>query len=409
MTVDTLARQRHSRSALAGYDPTRVETASVLVVGAGALGQNLLLDLALAGIGTLIVVDHDAFEDHNRTRSPCYPTASEQARLGMGKASVAAHKIVPLMTARRPLARYAATRVQDVGDAAVAQADVVCSAVDNAAARHYLAERCRAHGKTLVEAGFEGSRLNLGVFGPDPGQPCYRCIVPSPAGAFSCDRYARAAAQARIAPAIQSAAAALAALQAEQAIETLHGRAALVGKRMFGDIRTLAFRVRTLRVNPTCAGAHAPIDRRVDLDLGPPATVAQLAEAARSLLGPSRLRLPAQFIGRIPCASCARLTDAMAPEWRWEADPRCQPCGGPFPTSHADAVPFAHPVLDIAEPQAWAEIAEKTLAELGLGACAAIEAERLGDGRHIVLRLPGASVTAFVNVPEPNQIKEVAE
>ncbi|MGH3927569.1 MAG: ThiF family adenylyltransferase, partial [Pseudonocardiaceae bacterium] len=260
------------------------------MVGAGALGQNLLVNLALAGIGRIDIVDHDVFEDHNRTRSPCYPTPSEQTSVGLGKAKAVAHKILPMMTAAQPVVCYAAARIQDIGDEAIERADVVCSAVDNAAARHYLADRCWLHGKPMVEGGFEGSRLNLSVFAPDPQHPCYRCIVPSRTGVFSCDRYAVAAEAARIVPAIQNGAAALAALQAEQVIEALHGRASLVSKRMFADIRTLSFRVLTLSLDTDCEGAHQAPPEHVEIDLGPSATVAQLVELARSRFGDGQLR-----------------------------------------------------------------------------------------------------------------------
>ncbi|MBI4541213.1 MAG: ThiF family adenylyltransferase [Gemmatimonadetes bacterium] len=44
-----------------------------LVPGAGALGQNVIQNLALSGIGESRVADNDVFEDHNRTRSPAFP------------------------------------------------------------------------------------------------------------------------------------------------------------------------------------------------------------------------------------------------------------------------------------------------------------------------------------------------
>ena len=90
----------HSRSILAGYDPERLHEGKVLVVGLGALGQNVVQNLALLGVGQLMLVDFDSFEDHNATRSPFYPTALESARFGLGKAIVVAHRAVSIGTAR---------------------------------------------------------------------------------------------------------------------------------------------------------------------------------------------------------------------------------------------------------------------------------------------------------------------
>ena len=68
-----------SRERLAGYDPERINNSTVLIVGAGALGQNTALDLALSGIGEMRIVDRDRFEEHNRTRSPALPRCAAMA------------------------------------------------------------------------------------------------------------------------------------------------------------------------------------------------------------------------------------------------------------------------------------------------------------------------------------------
>jgi len=395
--VEDLVTDRHSRSRLAGYDPMLLAKAAVLVVGAGALGQNLAQNLALAGVGTIEIADHDTFEDHNRTRSPCYPTAQEQAAWGLGKAEVVARKVRPLMAADRPAVRWAALRVQEGGDALIERADVVCSAVDNAETRHYLSDRCRIHGRPFVEGGFEGPRVNLSVFSADPSQPCFRCLVPSRAGVFSCDRYALAAEAQRIVPAIQNGAATLAAIQAEQAIETLHGRSGLVGRRLFLDIRTFRCRAITLSLDPDCDGIHWPAGEHVETGLDPSATMAQLATAVLAGLGECELILPEQFVVRIPCTGCHALTEAMTPAWRWEVDPRCERCGGPFPPSPAGGGPFGYSRLLVHHLDEWDAIGGLTLRHLGLGDQAAIEAEILTDGRRAVVRLTGA---ASVNTAE---------
>src|SRR3569833_3040218 len=59
---------------------TLIEQASVLVVGAGGLGNIVLQYLNAAGIGQLIIVDHDDVEESNLHRQPLYRISDLGAR-----------------------------------------------------------------------------------------------------------------------------------------------------------------------------------------------------------------------------------------------------------------------------------------------------------------------------------------
>lgn len=54
---------------LSWFKKDRVKNARVLVAGAGALGNEVVKDLALFGVGTIYVVDFDRIEISNLTRS----------------------------------------------------------------------------------------------------------------------------------------------------------------------------------------------------------------------------------------------------------------------------------------------------------------------------------------------------
>ncbi|MDP6467431.1 MAG: ThiF family adenylyltransferase, partial [Pirellulaceae bacterium] len=57
---------RYSRLRLiAWWDQQKLAQAKVLVVGAGALGNEVLKNLALLGVGTAYVVDFDHIEESN--------------------------------------------------------------------------------------------------------------------------------------------------------------------------------------------------------------------------------------------------------------------------------------------------------------------------------------------------------
>jgi len=375
----------HSRERAAGYEPARLFEAKALVVGAGAVGQNLLVALGLAGIGHLMVTDFDHFEPHNATRSPLYPSRDEAHRWGKEKATVAARKVAPMMTAPNPEVRAAVTAVQELGDLPIHWADLVFAAVDNPAARAYLTERCQLLAKPLLEAGFEGPDLNLSVFAPSADQACFRCLNPARIGAFSCARYALDAERRQIIPAIQNGAAVLAALQAEQGIQWLHGRASLVGKRAYVNIRSLEVTVATLRRNPNCPAPHRTYGPPVLVDLDADAPIGRLLSEVGAICGPASLRLADSLVVRNFCDGCHTVTQAGVPEWRWLRVPRCRRCGGPFPPAAPGQQPAS---LDILDSEVHDEVWEISCMQAGVvpGSVVEVFAKR---GAPWLLQIPG--------------------
>src|SRR6266550_3462106 len=74
----------------------RLRAAKVLVIGAGALGNEILKNLALLGVGNVLVVDLDTVENSNLSRSVLF----READCGRAKAQVAvdaARQIYPEM------------------------------------------------------------------------------------------------------------------------------------------------------------------------------------------------------------------------------------------------------------------------------------------------------------------------
>lgn len=270
-----------SRETLAGYNRQLLQESCVLVVGAGALGQNVIQNLALSGIGEIRVIDKDEFEDHNRTRSPAYPTAEEQVKWGMSKAKAVAHKLRPMMSATNPTLRYAHAWIQELGDLAFRDVDVVVSCVDNPRARAYLANQTRWFGIAFVEAGFEGPSISMSCFPPTTtteeaeSAPCWCCSHQELTGTFSCREYARRAESEGIVPAIQNGAATLAGLQSEATIQILHQNPQFPYKALDLDVQTGRSRIVELGTDPKCTpGIHSMLtqsptltDIRADMTL----------------------------------------------------------------------------------------------------------------------------------------------
>src|SRR5580692_652865 len=70
------------------WDQTRLARATVLVVGAGAIGNEVVKNLALIGIGNVVVVDLDIVETSNLARCIFFRAEDE----GEPKALTLAHR-----------------------------------------------------------------------------------------------------------------------------------------------------------------------------------------------------------------------------------------------------------------------------------------------------------------------------
>ena len=92
---------RYSRLRLIPWwDQERLKNATIMVVGAGAIGNELIKNLALLGIGKILVFDMDAIENTNLTRSVLY----RRKDVGRYKAEVAAERAMEMnRTSRQKL------------------------------------------------------------------------------------------------------------------------------------------------------------------------------------------------------------------------------------------------------------------------------------------------------------------
>ncbi len=155
--------------------------ASVLVIGAGALGSPVALYLAGAGVGRLGIADDDDVELSNLHRQPLHFTPDA----GAPKAESAAAKLRflnPEIIVEPYRVRVDATNAAGL----VEGQDLVVDCSDSFATRYAVNAACCAAGIDLVEGGVVG--WNGLVMTIVPGRTaCYRCAFPAePQDARSC-------------------------------------------------------------------------------------------------------------------------------------------------------------------------------------------------------------------------------
>jgi molybdopterin/thiamine biosynthesis adenylyltransferase len=207
--------------------------ASVLVVGAGALGSPVATYLAGAGVGRLGIVDDGDVELSNLHRQHLHFTPD----VGVGKSHSAAAKL-GFLNPEIVVETYPAA----FNPAMVEGQDLVVDCTDSFAARYAINAACCAAGVPLVEAGVVG--LSGLVMAIRPGETaCYRCAFPrEPEGAASC-------AEAGV---LGPAAGVVGSLQALEALKLLGGMPALTDAFLQVDLLSLDFlRVKVAR-RPDC-------------------------------------------------------------------------------------------------------------------------------------------------------------
>jgi molybdopterin/thiamine biosynthesis adenylyltransferase len=321
-----------SREIAAGYDPDLLARMRVLLIGTGALGQNIGLNLALCQVGQICLNDMDQFEAHNAARSPCFPTPSERRRWGNSKARVVAEKLRRLVSwSQCPKVVYADGPIQQFGDAYFRDATIVVSAVDSNATRAYIGLMARKHGRPLVEGGFDGADVSYCVLSNEGDGPCWRChqqvrIVDQLR--FSCTARATEAERVGFVPATQPTAATLAALMAEAVIQLGHENQEIVNRRIYANIRSARTTTIRLARDEHCQGRHAWPKSEFTVSVDRASLAADLLSQMAKRFERPCVILPHRFVVSAPCAECLNLLDINQPEWALFTRPRCKECGG---------------------------------------------------------------------------------
>jgi molybdopterin/thiamine biosynthesis adenylyltransferase/rhodanese-related sulfurtransferase len=158
----------------------RLRDASVLVIGAGGLGSAVLQYLCAAGIGRLIIVDHDRVEESNLHRQPIY----RMSDVGSFKAQAAREALLganPEVRIEALCERLTPANVQRL----VTGVDVVVDAADSFAVTYVVSDECLRVKTPLISASVLGLSGYVGAF--CGGAPSYRAVFPEmPRQAGSC-------------------------------------------------------------------------------------------------------------------------------------------------------------------------------------------------------------------------------
>jgi hypothetical protein len=255
---DRYARQR----LIPWWDQERLRAARILVAGAGALGNEVLKNLALLGVGQFVVIDHDRIEPSNLSRAVLFTAAD----LGRPKVEAAARAVVRL----HPEIRVSAIDgdiFYALGLGWLRHCQLAIGCLDNLAARAAQRHACSG----------------------------FRRADPEEAGE---------------APTLVTTAAIIGGLLAQEAARFLCGQPVAAGSALVYNGQALTLHRSTLTRNPVCPASHASYAEVRELpcgaaDLTPRRLLATaLADNQGVAEGELLLELGRDFLLNLACPGC---------------------------------------------------------------------------------------------------------
>ena len=319
---------RYSRQELiTWWDQDRLRASRVLIVGAGALGNEIAKCLALLGIGQLTIVDMDLVEHSNLARCVLFRDGDE----GRAKAEVVAAAVVALNPDVQT--RAFVGPVQAWGVAAFADVDLILAGLDSREARLWVSQAARKTGRTWVDGAIEGLRGVARVFLPEGA--CYECTMSEAdreilAQRRRCSLLAAEEMATGKVPTNATTASLVAAVQVQEAVKVLVGRPdllALGGSGWTYTGETLDSYVVSYTEDQWCS-SH---DRYGDLRPWPAgvSTLADLVALLGSELGGlDAVELEHDLVRRVSCHGCGTAEVVERPLWRLSSgDGLCASCG----------------------------------------------------------------------------------
>ena len=166
----SLVESKYARTDLiTWWDQSKLSKSRVLVVGAGALGNEIVKNLTLIGVGHITLVDMDSIEHSNLSRGVFFRMGDE----GRFKSEIVAERAMQLNpdVEIHPLT----CSIQTLGDAFLSDFDLLVAGLDNREARIWIGAAAQRAGLVWIDAAIEGLQGKVQTF--VPGGPCYACTL----------------------------------------------------------------------------------------------------------------------------------------------------------------------------------------------------------------------------------------
>ena len=328
--TDPKTDRYHTFGYISWWKQEVVRDATILVVGAGALGNEVLKNLALMGIGNILIVDFDTIEDSNLSRSVLF----RESDRGRRKAEVAAEAVKALNPDVNVMA-WQGDINYEMGLGVFRHVDAIIGCLDNREARLSINRFSWAIGRPWVDGAIQELMGIVRVFWPGLGA-CYECTLTDAdyqmiSLRYSCPLLARENILQGKVPTTPTSASIVAAFQTQEALKLIHGMevqpgTALMINGLTNDIYTTEYPIKE-----GCF-SHSRMEPIVELSEASAqnTTAAELLKVARDSLGAeSVLEFDSELVISLHCLKCGEETPVFRRMARlYESEFGCPECGG---------------------------------------------------------------------------------
>jgi molybdopterin/thiamine biosynthesis adenylyltransferase/DNA-binding transcriptional regulator YhcF (GntR family) len=310
------------------WEREKVEKARVLVVGAGALGNEVIKNLVLMGIGNIFILDFDTIELANLSRSVLY----RESDSGRQKAEVAAARAKEINPGVHVQYLHGDVNTQ-LGLGIIRRMDVVVGCLDNREARLAVNRFCYWMNKPWVDGAIQEFLGLVRVFVPGKGA-CFECSLTELARRdlsirYSCPLLARENVLLGKVPTTPTIASIIGAMQAQEALKIIHGMPVEAGKvtrynGMNNDMYTSAYTAREDCESHWIYGEVAELPIKSNQT-----TLEELLHIAKLDLGSEAvLELDQELILTLTCPVCKTVEQVLKPMSQVSfQDAHCPVCG----------------------------------------------------------------------------------
>lgn len=310
------------------WDREKVQKAKVMVIGAGALGNEVIKNLSLMGIGNLFIVDFDKVEAANLSRSVLFRETDNHR----SKAEVAAARAKSVNPDIHVQYMNGDVTTQ-LGLGIIRRMDVIIGCLDNREARLAVNRFCYWVNKTWVDGAIQELLGLVRVFKPGDGA-CYECTLTEQAirdlsMRYSCPLLARQNILLGKVPTTPTIASIIGAMQSQEALKVINDMPIRPGKvthfnGMVNDMHTTAYVPRDDCQSHWTYGEITELPARAEHT-----TLGDLLRIARADLGPdAMIELDQELITSLDCSNCNTTEQILRPlsDVTFEAG-HCPTCG----------------------------------------------------------------------------------